>query len=311
MNPFRVEVPTTRAGALAVLAKHPEEGKLIAGGTGLLNLMKQRLAFPQVLVSLHQVAGMREISLVNGALRVGALARLADLERSPLVHEHWPMLTEALVEVASPRIRAMATVGGALAHGDPHQDTPAALMALGASVVVEAQNAQRELLLDELYVDYYETCLDPRELITELVIPRPSGSAGGKAISAASYVKYLPRSAEDYATVAVAVQLNVDPDSGQCQQCRIVLGSVAATPLVSHAAAAVLEGQALSLQRFVQAGERAATDTDPLSDTRGSAEYKRAMAAVFVRRALVATAKKLGWSGANSPAAESFVGGGP
>jgi carbon-monoxide dehydrogenase medium subunit len=293
MNAFELEVPTSREQVLALLAEHGDEAKLMAGGTGLINLMKQRLVFPERLISLHQVPGLDAIIDEADSLRIGASVRLSDLERHPYVTTGWPMLGQALAEVASPRVRAMATIGGALAHGDPHQDTPAALMALGARVKLESGSGTREVALDGFYLDYYETQLKPDELITEVVVPRPA------PLSAATYVKYLPRSAEDYATVAVAVNLTLAPGSGDaqaslCQRCTIVLGSMGSTPIRSPDADALVAGSPLSWASFQAAGERASHDTDPLSDTRGSASYKRDMAAVFVRRALVETAAKLG-----------------
>lgn len=296
MNNFRLESPNSRATTLALIAKHTDNARLIAGGTGLINLMKQRLAFPEMLVSLHRVPDLSGISTGDGVIKIGALTRLADLERDSLIREHAPMLCATLTQVASPRVRAMATVGGAVAHGDPHQDTPAALIALDATAIAQSTNGEREIALHELYLDYYETALDPNELITEVRIPIPTQS------SSAAFIKFLPRSAEDYATVAVAVRLDLDGHrngniNGQtraCRQCRIVLGSVGSTPIRSTAAESVITGSTVSAELIQQAAQRAADDTDPMSDTRGSAEYKRDMTVVFVRRALLQAARELG-----------------
>ncbi|MFT5173712.1 MAG: carbon-monoxide dehydrogenase medium subunit [Gammaproteobacteria bacterium] len=287
MNNFHLEVPDSRAAALALLEEHADDARLIAGGTGLVNLMKQRLAFPERLVSLHRVPGLSGISRDDQCIKIGALTRLHDVERDPIIREHLPMLCATLAQVASPRVRAMATMGGAVAHGDPHQDTPAALIALGASAIAQTTGGQREITLETLYLDYYETALKPTELITEISIPLPA------ALSAATYMKFLPRSAEDYATVAIAARLDLDPQTRSCQQCVIVLGSLGATPIRSHAAEAFITGQDFSLERTEQAAQRAAEDADPMSDTRGSAQYKRAMTVVFVRRALLEIATKL------------------
>ena len=287
MNNFQLQAPDSRAEVLALLTEHADEARLIAGGTGLLNLMKQRLAFPELLVSLHRVPDLSGRVIDGEIIQIGALTRLADLERDPIIREHLPMLCTTLAQVASPRIRAMATLGGAVAHGDPHQDTPAALIALGASAIAQTSHGQREIALDELYRDYYETALEAHELITEIRIPVPTQP------SAAAYLKFLPRSAEDYATVAVAVRLDLDAQTRACQQCRIVLGSVGATPIRSQATESILTGKDFSAARVQQAAERAAEDTDPMSDTRGSASYKRDMTVVFVRRALLQVAAEL------------------
>ena len=287
MNNFQIEVPDSRAAALALLDRHADGARLIAGGTGLVNLMKQRMAFPERLISLHRVPDLSGITLDDQGIRVGALTRLHDVERDPIIREHLPMLCATLAQVASPRIRAMATLGGAVAHGDPHQDTPAALIALGASAIAQTTSTQREIALEELYLDYYETALKPNELITEIRIPRPAPP------SAATYIKFLPRSAEDYATVAVAVRFDLDAQSRAIARCVIVLGSLGSTPIRSRAAECLITGAAFDVECAQQAAQRAAADTDPMSDTRGSARYKRAMCVVFVRRALLEVAAEL------------------
>lgn len=288
MNDFQLEAPDSRATALALIAEHTDSARLIAGGTGLINLMKQRLAFPELLVSLHRVPDLAGITLGDGVIKIGALTRLADLERDSAIRKHAPMLCATLTQVASPRVRAMATVGGAVAHGDPHQDTPAALIALDATAIAQSASGEREIALHELYLDYYETTLEPNELITEVRIPIPTQP------SAAAFIKFLPRSAEDYATVAVAVRLDIDEQDRSCQQCRIVLGSVGSTPIRSSDAESIITGTKVSAELIEQAAQRAAKDTDPMSDTRGSAEYKRDMTVVFVRRTLLQAARELG-----------------
>lgn len=293
MNDFRLEAPNSRATALALIAKHTDSARLISGGTGLINLMKQRLAFPEMLVSLHRVPDLAGITVDDGVITIGALTRLADLERDSAIREHAPMLCATLTQVASPRVRAMATVGGAVAHGDPHQDTPAALIALDASAIAQSSSSEREIALHELYLDHYETTLEPNELITEVRIPVSAQP------SAAAFIKFLPRSAEDYATVAVATRIDLDPQTRACRQCRIVLGSVGSTPIRSTAAESLLTDSEVSAELIEQAAQRAAEDTDPMSDTRGSAEYKRDMTVVFVRRALLQAARELGLAGDN------------
>ncbi|MBT6274072.1 MAG: xanthine dehydrogenase family protein subunit M [Chromatiales bacterium] len=288
MNPFHLETPSSLDAALECLETHGEDAKAMAGGTGLINLMKQRLAFPNVVVSLHQVPGLKGVQLDAGVVRVGALTRLSEVEANRDVQQHLPMLCEALAEVASPRIRAMATLGGAVAHGDPHQDTPVALMALNAWVVVRTVAGERRLALDDLYLDYYETSLAANELITHIEIPLPSASSVGV------YLKFLPRSAEDYATVAVGLQIALA--ESRVADCSMVLGSVSSTPLRAHAAQGLLAANQLTDQLVRAAGEHAAAMTDPISDTRGTALYKRRMTSVFVRRAVWAAAAKLGMS---------------
>jgi len=174
----------------------------------------------------------------------------------------------------------MATVGGGLAHADPNQDPPPSLIALGATVKAASANGSRVIPLDEFFKDYYETVLNPDEIITEVFVPKVSPNTG------AAYIKFLPRTADDYATVSAAAVLTLDKTKKNIADVRIALGSVGVTPIRATAAEAVLRGQPLKADAFAEAGEKAKEAVDPVSDFRGSAAYKKDMAAVFVRRAL-------------------------
>jgi carbon-monoxide dehydrogenase medium subunit len=174
----------------------------------------------------------------------------------------------------------MATVGGALAHADPNQDPPVTLLALDASVELRSAGGQRVVPLGAFFRDYYETALEPGELVTGVTVPPlPPGSG-------AAFIKFLPRSADDYATVAVAAIVTLEAGGERCREARIALGSVAPTPLRAQAAEALLRGGRLDERMLEAAGEAAKGEVDPLTDHRGSAEYKREMTAVMVGRAL-------------------------
>jgi carbon-monoxide dehydrogenase medium subunit len=190
------------------------------------------------------------------------------------------MLAETYHHVATIRVRNMATVGGGLAHADPNQDPPPALIALGATAKTASANGSRVLPLDSFFTDYYETVLNPDEIITELFIPKLAPNTG------AAYLKFLPRTADDYATVSAAAVLILDKNLKTINDVRIALGSVGTTPIRATAAEAILRGQPVKAEAFAEAGEKAKEAVDPLSDFRGSAGYKKDMAAVFVRRAL-------------------------
>jgi carbon-monoxide dehydrogenase medium subunit len=174
----------------------------------------------------------------------------------------------------------MATVGGGLAHADPNQDPPPSLIALGATVKATSANGSRTIPLDEFFKDYYETVLGPDEIITEVMVPKLAANTGG------AYIKFLPRTADDYATVSAAAVLTLDKAKKNIADVRIALGSVGVTPIRATAAEALLRGQPLKAEAFAEAGEKAKEAVDPISDFRGSAAYKRDMAGVFVRRAL-------------------------
>ena len=280
MNPFNYHTPETQEEALALLHEHGDNAKLMAGGTALVIMMKQRLVAPETLISLHRLRGLTAVQETNGTLQLGALLTHRAAETAPLVRAHLPVLAETYRRVATVRIRNVATVGGALAHADPNQDPPVTLLALDAQVQLASVGGSRTVPLTDFFTDYYETVLRPDELLTAIRVPIPPPHTGS------AYVKFLPRTADDYATVGVAATVQVDPATGTCQDCRIALGSVGSTPLRAQQAEAIVRGQRLTPELLREAGAVAQQQTDPISDTRGSADYKRAMAGVFVRRAL-------------------------
>jgi len=277
--------------ALAALARYGEEAKVIAGGTGLVNLMKQRLVQPTYLIGLRRLAGLSGMHY-DGALRIGALCSHRKVETSSLVQTHAPLLAETCRQVASVRIRTMATIGGALAHADPNQDPPPALMVLDARVRLRSQQRTREVALGEFFTGYYETVMAPDELITEVIIPpQPTGSG-------AAFVKFLPQTHDDYATVAVAARVTLDGD--RITEARVALGAAAATPLRATAVEDALRGQVPTPTVLREAAVLVANAVDPTSDFRGSAAYKRDMAVVFVRRALEHAAARAKGSGGSA-----------
>ena len=280
MNAFDYRAPRTVDEALTILREYGEEARVIAGGTALVTLMRQHLVRPSCLVSLRDVQGMDRIETSNGSLRVGGLVTLRELEVAPVVRERLPVLAETCRRVATVRIRHMATIGGALAHADPNQDPPVTLIALGARVETRRASGGREVPLDEFFRDYYETVLEPGELVTGLTVPLPTAGSG------TAFVKFLPRTADDYATVVAAATVTLERDGQRCRNVRIALGAVGATPLRARAAEAIVTGERLDEDVRRAAGEAVKAEVDPLTDHRGSAAYKREMSAVMVSRAL-------------------------
>jgi carbon-monoxide dehydrogenase medium subunit len=280
MNAFDYRQPEMLEEALALLHELGEDARVIAGGTALIIMMKQRLVMPDCLISLQKLRGLDHIDASNGEIHLGALTTHRSVEQSPVVRTRVPALAETYHQVATIRIRNVATVGGALAHADPNQDSPVMLMALGARVQLTSTAGTREVPIEEFFTDYYETVRQPDELVSEVIVPVPNPRSGS------IYLKFLPRTADDYATVGVAATVSIDPSTQTCQDCRIAMGCVAATPVRAQAAEALIHGQRLTQALAHEAGALAQQVTDPLSDARGSADYKRAMAGVFVRRAL-------------------------
>jgi carbon-monoxide dehydrogenase medium subunit len=280
MISFEYRTPKNLKEVHANLKEFGNDAKLIAGGTALVIMMKQRLVRPSCLVSLRDLRGLNAIELKDGGLRIGGLATHREVESSSLVRRRLPMLAETFHHVATIRVRNMATVGGGLAHADPNQDPPPTLIALGATLKAVSPNGSRVIPLDEFFTDYYETSLKPDEIITELFVPRMAANSAG------AYLKFLPRTADDYATVSAAAVLTLDRNKKTISDVRIALGSVGTTPIRATAAEAVLRGQPVKAEGLVEAAEKAKEAVDPISDFRGSAGYKKEMAGVFVRRAL-------------------------
>jgi carbon-monoxide dehydrogenase medium subunit len=280
MIPFEYRTPKSLKEVHATLREFGGDAKLIAGGTALVIMMKQRLVRPSCLVSLGSVRGLNGIEVKNGGIAIGGLATHRAVETSPLLRRRLPMLADTYHHVATLRVRNMATVGGGLAHADPNQDPPPSLIALGASVKAISASGTRVIPLDEFFKDYYETVLNPDEIITEVMVPKLPPNTG------AAYIKFLPRTADDYATVSAAAVLTLDKARKNIADVRIALGSVGVTPIRARAAEDLLRGQPLKTEAFAEAGEKAKEAVDPVSDFRGSAAYKKDMAAVFVRRAL-------------------------
>jgi aerobic carbon-monoxide dehydrogenase medium subunit len=283
---FDYQEPTTLKKAFALMEKHGDDARVMAGGTSLLIMMRQRLLAPKMVISLSRIPKFDRITYSQkDGLRIGAGARHRDIELSAAVQKHYPLLHETFRRVAQPRIRNMGTVGGNLAAGDPLTDPGASLIALDAEVILSSSNGQRRLPVEEFFVDYYQTDLQPGELLTEIHVPPPVRPGW-------SHIKFTPRSVEDFATVGVAVTLKTN--NGRCEDIRVGLNSVAATIVRAKRAEEVLRGAAITDNVLREMGEIAATEVDPVDDNRGSAEYKRDLVKVLVRRAAQEALQRLG-----------------
>jgi carbon-monoxide dehydrogenase medium subunit len=286
MIKFDYQEPTTLKKALALLDKHGDHARAMAGGTSLLIMMRQRLLLPKVVVSLTRIPKFDGITFnAKKGLRIGAGARHRDVELSPVIKQHYPLLHETFHKVAQPRIRNMGTIGGNLACGDPLTDPGASLIALDAEVVLTSSKGQRTLRLDEFFIDYYQTALEPGELLTEIHVP-PAARPGW------AHIKFTPRSVEDFATVGVAVTLRAK--DGTCEDVRLALNSVASTIVRAKQAEEVLRGKPITDATIREMGEIAATEVDPMDDNRGSADYKRDLVKVLVRRAAQEAMQRIG-----------------
>ena len=279
MRPFDYVEPETLDEALALLADDPDDTLVMAGGTSLVILMKQDLVRPARVLGLRRIAPLRAIGAVGGGLALGALATHGALARSQAVRAHAAALASTFAAVATVRIREQATLGGNLAHADPAQDPPVTLLALEGVAVAKSRFGERRIPLGALFTDFFETSLEPGELLVRVEVP--ALPAGARAI----YKKFLPATRDDYATVSVAAVVATD-DAGACTHARIALGGAGPVPLRVHEAERSLSGRRLDDHAIREAAALAAAATDPIDDLRGSAEYKRAMAGVWTERAL-------------------------
>ncbi len=274
---FDYQEPTTLKKAFSLMEKYGDDARVMSGGTALIIMMRQRLLMPKIVISLERIPKFDRITYNNkDGLRIGAGARHRDIELSPAVRKHYPLLHETFRKVAQPRIRNMGTVGGNLAGGDPLTDPGASLIALDAEVTLTSSKGQRRLRLDEFFIDYYQTALEPGELLTEIHVPPPQRPGW-------SHIKFTPRSVEDFATVGVAITLKAN--NGTCEDVRIGLNSVASTIVRARKAEEVLRGKSITNAALQEMGEVAAAECDPTDDNRGSAEYKLDLVKVLVPRA--------------------------
>jgi carbon-monoxide dehydrogenase medium subunit len=271
--------PASVQEACALLVQHGEEAKLIAGGTALLIWMRMKLLNPRVVISLAKLPCFDTIHFdPKNGLTIGAGARHRDIELHPAVREHYPLLHETFSKVAQPRIRNMATIGGNLSQGDPLTDPGASLLVLDAEAVLVSSKGKRTVPLSEFFVDYYQTAIEAGEILTEIRVPPPAAGLHW------SHIKFLPRSQEDFATVGVALAIRVN--DGCCEDIRLALNSVAPTILRAIRAEEILRKRKITDKLILEMADTAASETDPIDDNRGSADYKREMVKVLVRRAM-------------------------
>lgn len=283
MRRFELFEPTTLAEASARLAEDPD-AKALGGGTALLILIKHGVYLPGTLVNLRKIRGAGAIEAESGGgLRIGALASIRDVERHPLVRTGYPLLAEACHVVANVRIRNLATIGGNVAHADYQSDPPAALTALGASVEVIGPNGARAVPFAEFQLGTYETALESGELVSAIRLPAPEPGWHG------TYLKFTTRSSEDRPAAGAAAMVRLE--DGVVADARVVVGAVAPVPARSAAAEELGRGRRPGRELFAEIGAAAAAELEPIDDVRGSAEYKRRIAAVLVERALAAATK--------------------
>jgi carbon-monoxide dehydrogenase medium subunit len=275
---FKYLASKTLKEALTFLDKHQDECKVIAGGQSLLILMRQGLVAPEYLIDIK---GISELSYINhdpeDGLRIGALTTHRAIEKSPLMKNGYAVLAEMENKLASIQTRNWGTIGGNLCHGDPTGDPSPVMIALKANVKMAGLNGERTMPVEDFTLDYFETALEPAELLTEIHVPVPLPHTG------AAYTKHNIIGS-DMATVGVAVSVTLKPGDGVCDDIRIVLGASAPTPMRAKQAEDILRGQKITDSLLKEAGEIASTEAEPLSDIYASEEYRRELIKTLVPR---------------------------
>ncbi len=279
MTPFELAEPASLKEAIALIDPDDPEVRPIAGGTALMLMMKAGVFRPRRLVSLRKLGGgYGQIAAApSGDLTIGALAPLASLEHSPAVARHAPVIVRAMKRLSNVRVRNAATVGGALAHGDPHMDLPPVLIALGATIAVAGPEGERSMAVEDLLTGYYETALAKNELITVLRIP-----AQGAMRSV--YFKVTAGSADDWPALGVAVALATE--GSRVTSARIVVSAATVRAMRLTSAEQALIGADANDKTLANVAEAAAAEADIIADIRGSASYKRELLRVYAARAV-------------------------
>ena len=274
---FDYHAPQSVPDALSLLQQFGDEAKLLAGGHSLLPMMKMRFAQPGHLIDLARIPELKGIRESGGTIHIGAMTTENELIWSKVLQEKCPLLVEGARLISDPQVRYKGTIGGDISHGDPANDHPALMLALGASFVLKAASGERVVPADGFFVGTYDTLMKPDEIMTEIRIPVPAPGTGY------CYAK-LKRKIGDFATAAAAVTLRMKGEV--VQEVAIALTNAGATPLKARAAEDALRGKAMTDASIAQAAGLAMGICDPAADQRGDAEYKRAMTGEMAQRAL-------------------------
>jgi CO/xanthine dehydrogenase FAD-binding subunit len=285
MRRFDLVLPNSLDDCLKILAERGPQAKLVAGGTDLLPQMKNGVLKPALVVDLSGVARIRQLQVSNGqGLRIGAAVTARELEVNPVVRGAYLSIAESAALVGSLQVRNLATVGGNLCNAAPSADMAPPLVALEAQAVIAGPGGERRVPMADFFTGVRKTVLAPNEMLVELVVPVPGAHSGGQ------YLRHTPRRELDIAVVGVASQLTLA--NGRCVKARIALASVAPTPVRATAAERSLEGQAVTPEAIERAATLAIEAAKPISDQRGSAEFRKHLVRVLTRRTLATALRR-------------------
>ena len=274
---FEYFAPKTLKEALTLLDKYGDDCKIIGGGQSLLILMRQGLVGPQYLISIKGLSELSYIKDTKEGLNIGALTTHRAIEKSPVIQKKFSVLADMEQRLASIQTRNWGTIGGNLCHGEPAGDPAPVLIALKATLTTTSLKGERNTAVEDFSLDYFETALEPGELLTEIQVPAVPPHTG------TAYTKFNVIQS-DLATVGVAVSITLGSSDGICQDIRIALGASAPTPMRAKQAEEVLRGKKITDNLLKKAGEVASTEAQPISDIAASEEYRRELVRVLVAR---------------------------
>jgi carbon-monoxide dehydrogenase medium subunit len=281
LNHFEYFAPKTPAETLELTSRLGNKAKVLAGGTDLLIMMKEKLIKPEYLIDINEVQEFKGISYEPGkGAVIGAAVKISEIEHSELIREKYFALYQAAGELGSVQVRCMATIGGNSCHASPAAETPTPLIALGAKVVIESVSGTREMPLEEFILGNRITALKEGEILTKFILPEPAKK------SASRYGYIGLRDAMEIDAVNMAVNMVLDDDGRTIKDLKLVMGSVSPRPVVSAEVPGILVGKEFSSELVEKAATAASGEAKPISDIRGSAEYRREMVAVLTRRLL-------------------------
>jgi len=287
---FEYASPNSLSEAIDLLAGRGEEAKVIAGGQSLIPLMKLRLASPSLLVDISRIPGLNRIEEAGDLLRIGALTRIAEVEASILVRERYPAIHDASEVIGDPLVRNLGTIGGNVSHGDPNNDMPAVMLALGAEFVAVGPKGERTVKAQDFFLDTFTIALNHDEILTEIHVPRARPRSGG------CYLK-LEQKVADFATAGVAVQVRL-AKRGEIEDIGVGLTAVGPTAIKARKAEDWLRGRMPMDGAAVQEVARlAAEESNPSTDLRGTSTYKKQVVARLASRALRRACEKAGGAG--------------
>lgn len=276
---FNYLAPKTIDEALSLLAQYKAKARVIAGGTDIIPKLKRReIGAPEYVIDLKGIAGLDDIKYDASGLSLGALVTIGAVETSPLIGEKFAILAQAAQSMASPQVRNRGTIAGNICNAVPSADLAPALLTLGAKLKLISRKGERTVSIEDFFTGPNQTVLNNEEILQEIQIPTPPPNSQGV------YLKLTPRRAMDLAIVGVAVV--IIPKDGICKDIRIALGAVAPTPIRAKKAEAVLKGRKFDDKVIEKAAQTAAGEARPIDDHRASAEYRRDMVEVLVKRAI-------------------------